>query len=111
MMAAMSDWNFMSVIILLGVFVLWKLEFAATLLNLKAFPSSVPKALAGLMDDAKLEQARAYLQVNARFGILQSTVSLVVLLVFWSIGGFAWLDDLARSCTPSTRSSCTVTRG
>ena len=101
MMAAMSDWNFMSVIILVGVFVLWKLEFAATLLNLKAFPTAVPQPLQGLMDEAKLDQARAYLRVNARFGILQSTVSLVVLLVFWSIGGFAWLDDFARSFTPS----------
>ena len=100
-MAAMSDWNFMSVIILLGVFVLWKLEFAATLLNLKAFPTAVPQPLRGLMDEAKLDQARAYLRVNARFGILQSTVSLVVLLVFWSLGGFAWLDELAHTFTPS----------
>ncbi len=101
MIAAMSDWNFMSVIILVGVFVLWKLEFAATLLNLKAFPTTVPQPLRGLMDEVKLDQARAYLRVNARFGILQSTVSLVVLLVFWSIGGFAWLDDFARTFTPS----------
>ena len=101
MMAAMSDWNFMSVIILLGIFVLWKLEFAATLLNLKAFPTAVPQPLRGLMDEAKLDQARAYLRVNARFGILQSTVSLVLLLVFWSIGGFAWLDELAHTFTPS----------
>ena len=100
-MGAMNDWNFMSVIILVGVFLLWKLEFAATLLNLKAFPTHVPRSLNGLMDQEKLDQARAYLRVNARFGILQSTVSLVVLLVFWSIGGFAWLDDLARSFTPS----------
>ncbi len=102
MMGAMSDWNFMSVIILVGVFMLWKLEFAATLLNLKAFPTAVPQALADLMDETKLDQARAYLRVNARFNILQSTVSLVVLLVFWAIGGFAWLDDLARSFTAST---------
>ena len=101
MMAAMSDWNFMSVIILLGIFVLWKLEFAATLLNLKAFPTTVPQPLRDLMDEAKLDQARAYLRVNARFGILQSTVSLVVLLVFWSIGGFAWLDEFAHTFTPS----------
>ncbi len=100
-MDAMSDWNFMSVIILVGVFVLWKLEFAATLLNLKAFPTAVPQALAYLMDETKLDQARDYLRVNARFNILQSTVSLVVLLVFWAIGGFAWLDDLARSFTAS----------
>ncbi|WP_348223460.1 M48 family metallopeptidase [Luteolibacter sp.] len=97
----MSDWNFMSVIILIGVFVLWKLELAATLLNLKAFPSSVPKALDDLMDSEKLEKARSYLRVNAKFGIIQSTVSLVALLVFWSLGGFAWLDEFSRSLTKS----------
>ena len=97
----MSDWNFMSVVILVGVFLLWKLELAATLLNLKVFPDRVPKALEGLMNEEKLDQARSYLRVNARFGILQSTVSLAVLLVFWALGGFAWLDGLARSWSPS----------
>lgn len=101
MMAAMSDWNFMSAIILVGVFLLWKLEFAATLLNLKAFPATVPRPLAGLMDAEKLEKARAYLNVHARFGILQSTVSLVTLLVFWALGGFSWLDGFSRSFTSS----------
>ncbi|HEX7260208.1 MAG TPA: M48 family metallopeptidase [Luteolibacter sp.] len=97
----MSDWNYMSVIILVGVFVLWKLEFAATLLNLKAFPTAVPKALEGLMNQEKLDQARNYLRVNARFDILQATVSLVVLLTFWSLGGFGWLDGVARTFSSS----------
>ena len=101
MIGAMSDWNFMSVVILVGVFVLWKLELAATLLNLKAFPDRVPKALEGLMNNEKLDQASAYLRVNARFGVIQSTVSLAVLLVFWALGGFAWADGLARSLSPS----------
>ncbi|RYD41957.1 MAG: M48 family peptidase [Verrucomicrobiaceae bacterium] len=102
MIGAMSDWNFMSLLILLGLFLLWKLELAATLLNLKAFPDTVPAVLKGLMDQEKLDRARDYLRVNARFGILQSTVSLGVLLVFWWMGGFGWLDALARSFTDST---------
>ncbi len=102
MMTAMSDWNFMSLVILIGLFALWKLEFAATLMNLKAFPDSVPKVLDDLMDREKLDRARDYLRVNSRFGILQSTISLVVLLVFWALGGFGWLDTLARSFTDST---------
>lgn len=97
MMRAMNDWNFMAVIILIGLFLLWKLELAATVLNLRAFPTTVPKALEGLMDREKLDKAREYLTVNARSGILQSTVSLTVLLVFWSLGGFGWLDGFARS--------------
>ncbi len=92
----MTDWNYMAGIVLAGLFLLWNLEFAATLLNLKAFPETVPAPLAGLMDADKLAKARDYLRVNARFGIVQSTFSLVVLLVFWSLGGFGWLDRLAR---------------
>ena len=101
MIRGMTDWNFMAAIILAGVFLLWNLELAATLLNLKAFPSNVPPMLDGLMDAEKLDRARDYLRVNARFGILHSTVSLVVLLVFWSLGGFGWLDGVARSFTGS----------
>ncbi len=101
MMPAMSDWNFMSVIILVGLFLLWKLEFAATILNLKAFPARVPPPLAGLMDDEKLDKARRYLTINARFGIIQSTVMLFALLIFWVVGGFPWLDEVSRSLSAS----------
>ena len=97
MIAAMSDWNFMTVIIVVALFLLWKLEFAATLLNLRAFPSRVPDELADVMDADKLDRARQYLVVNARFHIIHSIYTLTVLLVFWFAGGFGWLDALARS--------------
>lgn len=100
MIPAMSDWNFMTLIIVLALYLLWKLEFAATLLNLRAFPASVPEELAGVMDEARLDRAREYLRVNARFGILHSVCDLTVLLVFWFAGGFGWLDALARSLAP-----------
>ena len=99
MMGVMTDWNFMTAIIVVALFALWKLEFAATLLNLKAFPAAVPDELGDVMDSQKLDEARKYLTANARFGILQSTSSLAVLLIFWFAGGFGWLDGLARSLT------------
>lgn len=100
MMAAMPDWNFMTVIIVVALFLLWKLEFAATLLNIKAFPEKVPDELADVMDESKLGQARDYLLINARFGIIHSIFDLTMLLVFWFIGGFGWLDGMARSLAP-----------
>ncbi len=90
----------MTVVIMCGLFVLWKLELAATLLNLRAFPSRVPDALAGLMDAEQLDRAREYHQVNARLDITRDTVSLGILLAFWVLGGFQWLDALARSLAP-----------
>lgn len=101
MMNAMNDWNFMTAMILVALFVLWKLEFAATLLNLKAFPSRVPEELADVMDAQKLDRARDYLRVNARFEVIKSCTSLAALLVFWFGGGFGWLDAVARAHTPT----------
>jgi STE24 endopeptidase len=101
MMGAMSDWNIMTWIIVVALFALWKLELAATLLNLKAFPAAVPRELADVMDAQKLDQARDYLRENSRFHIIQASASLCVLLVFWSFGGFGWLDGWARSLAPT----------
>ncbi len=95
-MERMSGGNFITVIILIGLFALWKLEFAATLLNLRTFPTFVPKALADVLDSAKLDKARDYLRVNARFHLMQSMGSLATLLLFWFLGGFQWLDQFAR---------------
>jgi STE24 endopeptidase len=49
------------------------------------------------MDESKLGQARDYLRMNASFGIIHSILNLTVLLVFWSIGGFGWLDGVSRT--------------
>jgi STE24 endopeptidase len=87
----------LSIIILISLFLLWKLEFIATLLNLKTFPSSPPRELDDLMDGQKLDKARSYLLVNARFNIYRSIFSLVVLVGFWFCQGFPFLDHLVRS--------------
>ncbi len=89
--------NPLALLIVLSLFVLWNLEFIATLLNLKTFPATPPPELAGLMDQEKLDKARAYLTVNSRFDLLRASISLTILLAFWWTGGFAYLDGLARS--------------
>jgi STE24 endopeptidase len=101
MIREMSDWNFLAWVILAGLLILWKLEFVASLLNLKAFPASVPAVLKDCMDEKKLDEARQYLRVNTSFNTVQSTFSLLVLLGFWLLGGFGWLDGLARSLSDS----------
>ena len=89
----------MTLAIVIALFLLWKLEFAATLLNLKAFPDEAPRELDGLMDDNQLAKAREYLVTNSRFDIIQSVFSLTVLLIFWFCGGFQWLDTIARAAS------------
>ncbi len=91
--------NTLAIIIVISLFLLWNLELIATLLNLKTFPSTPPPELDGLMDQEKLDKARSYLSINSRFDILRATFSLAILLAFWFLGGFPFLDNLARSFT------------
>ena len=87
----------MSLIIVISLFLLWNLELIATLLNIKAFPSSPPRELEGMMDQDKLDRARSYLAINSKFDLLKGTFSLAVLLTFWFMHGFPYLDGFARS--------------
>ncbi|MFK7849926.1 MAG: M48 family metallopeptidase [Akkermansiaceae bacterium] len=87
----------MAIIIVISLFLLWNLEFIATLLNIKTFPSSPPPELDGLMDQEKLDKARSYLTTNARFDLIRATFSLALLLAFWFLHGFPFVDNLARS--------------
>jgi STE24 endopeptidase len=96
-MAWMIEWNSVALWLVSASLVVWNVEFAAALLNLRAFPTTVPAALRGLMDDDKLVRARDYLLVNSRFDIVRSLASLFLLLTFWLVGGFGWLDALTRS--------------
>lgn len=86
---------------MVALFALWKLEFAASLLNLKSFPSTVPPSLVDVLDSEKLDKARDYLRAHTQFNVIQSSVSLVVMLSFWLLGGFGWLDSFARSTAPN----------
>jgi len=87
----------LALIIVISLFLLWNLEFIATLLNIKTFPTTPPPELEGLMDQEKLDKARSYLTTNARFDLIQGTFSLAVLLIFWFLHGFPFVDNLAHS--------------
>lgn len=91
------EWNAVALLILVALFALWKLDFIATLLNLKALSPDVPKEFADVFDAERYAKSQAYTRESARFEIIHSTFSLTTLLVFWMIGGFGWLDGFARS--------------
>ncbi len=99
---ASMDMNFMGVGILVTFFLLWKLDFIATILNQKAFAPVIPDHLKDLWTEETYDKARAYSTVSAKFAIIESSFSLMTLLVFWFLGGFSWLDQLTRNWLPDS---------
>lgn len=95
----MIDWNALTVILVITLFLFWNLELVASLLNLRCFPQQVPAELSQLLDSDKLDRAREYELANTRLDLLQSLTMLMVMLTFWLGGGFEWLDELVRRIT------------
>lgn len=88
--------NALAILILIALFALWKLDFIATLLNLKALSPDLPKEFEDVFDAERYAKSQAYTRESARFEIIHSIFSLGILLGFWFAGGFGWLDEWAR---------------
>jgi STE24 endopeptidase len=70
-------------------------------LNLRASRRGVPQELAGVYDDAEYRRSQAYTRARARLSMVSAPVGLAVLLGFWLLGGFPWLDRVAREVASS----------
>lgn len=93
----MPEFNLLAIVLLVALFLLWKLDFIATLLTLKNLQPDLPEEFRGVWDDEKYRKSQEYEKAQARFGILSSITSLTLLLVFWTLGGFGWIDSLVTS--------------
>jgi len=72
------------------------LGLVADLLNLGALRSEVPEELRGVYDEERYRRSQEYTRARTRFGFVPATFDLVLLLAFWFLGGFGWLDEVAR---------------
>lgn len=85
-------------LIIIGIIILdFVVEKTLDILNASKFTDPIPSTLQDVLDPEEYEKSQQYKTVNFRFGLLTSTLSLLVLLGFISLGGFAFVDDLARS--------------
>lgn len=73
------------------------LDLISNLLNLRALEPKLPPLFADTYDAEKYAASQAYTRETTRFGLFESTFSLVVFLAFWWLGGFGWLDNWVRS--------------
>ena len=72
------------------------LDVFSNLLNLKALKPELPEEFKDVFDAEKYAQSQAYTRETTKFGLLESSFSLLVFLLFWWLGGFQWLDGLVR---------------
>ena len=80
-------------IVIIGVLVFgYILEQLLDLLNLKHTVTELPEELEGIYDKEEYRKSQLYKRDNTRFSFVTSTLSLVVVLLVFFLGGFGWLD-------------------
>lgn len=82
------------ILIALGAEIL--LNILSDILNLKMLRSKVPEEFHGTYDAKRYRKSQEYLRVNTQFGWWVASFNLLIVLVFWFSGGFAWLDVWIR---------------
>jgi len=90
----MNNWLLFILIILLGSYLL---EQVLSYLNIKALDSKLPAEFQDVFDAEKYEKSQNYTKVTGKFSLLESTFSLLVLLIFLLTGGFNSIDIFIRS--------------
>ncbi len=88
--------NAFFVIILVAVLIEYSLDVVANVLNLRAMKPETPAALQDVYKPDEYRKSQEYTRATTRFGLVTSTFSLVVLLGFWFVGGFNFLDEVVR---------------
>jgi len=80
-------------------------DFIADMLNLRRLSPQLPDEFKDVHDSASYARSQEYTRVNTRFGWISSAFSLLILFVFWGMGGFAalhyWLDGMGWHMVPT----------
>ncbi len=76
---------------------MYLLDTVANRLNLRALKPELPREFAGIYDTEKYRRFLDYTAATANFERVEATWDLAVLLAFWLLGGYDWLDTVVRS--------------
>ncbi len=85
-----------TIIILVAIISDYVINSISDYLNLRIIRDELPKDFNGIFDQQEYRKSQEYLRVNTRFGWIQSTFNLALILIFWFFNGFSFIDYWIR---------------
>ena len=92
-------YNTIFVVIIGVLFFGYILDRVLDTLNLRYIVPELPEELKDIFDPEEYQKSQLYKRDNTRFSFLTSTLSLVLMLLLFFLGGFGWLDRWILSLT------------
>ena len=88
--------NFLFWIILAANVGMYLVDTLASRLNLGALRPELPQEFRDVYDHEEYRRFLDYTSATSKFERIESTWDLAVLLLFWLLGGYGWLDQVVR---------------
>lgn len=88
--------NVYALVILVALLAEHALSVVADVLNLRHLRPELPPEFAGTYDAEAYRRSQEYTRARTRFALVPGTFDLALLLAFWGLGGFGWLDGAVR---------------
>jgi len=89
----MNTYLIIILVIIVGDFIL---DIIVDMLNVKHIKTDLPGEFEGYYDAAKYKKSQNYLKENTRFGIIVDSITTPITVAFILIGGFNYIDQIAR---------------
>jgi STE24 endopeptidase len=88
--------NIFAIIILAALILKFTLDLTGNLLNVRALKQEIPQVLQGIYQPEDYSKSQDYIRATTRFNLIESSFTLLLILVFWFSGGFNRLDQIIR---------------
>ncbi|TSE10996.1 MULTISPECIES: M48 family metallopeptidase [Aquimarina] len=79
------------------IVIVFLIDSLLDILNARHYNNEIPKELLDVYPEEEYEKSIAYKKANYKFKLVSSTVSLIIMLLFFFLDGFAWVDTISRS--------------
>ena len=66
-------------------------------LNTTKWSLKLPVELEGIYSEEKFRLSMEYEKTKHRFGMVSESISFIIILIIFALGGFGWLDGIVRS--------------
>jgi STE24 endopeptidase len=90
------EFNIYFFTILFTVVAIYKMDLVADLLNLRGLGAPLPPEFRDVFSEEDYAKSQEYTRAKTILGVIESTTTQGLFLVFWFGGGFAWLDQWVR---------------
>ena len=82
--------------VLTAVVSIYLLDLIGSFLNLSALRPDLPDEFSDICNGEEYARSQEYTREETWFAVIVDSFDVIVLLAFWWVGGFAWLDGLVR---------------